>query len=236
MTDSTDCFLSALTLGSLHGEMDRSPSYLSNQMPRTISPKQAYSLAYWDRNRLWPKKKSTIEILRRRTTLRYSDRPPRLYGTSLLLDARKASTALPLHRGAVGLVVTSPPYLNVTNYEEDQWLRLWFLGGQPHPTYGRVSKNDRHTRPEKYWRFLSQAWQGIAPLLTQRATIVCRIGGKGLDPDNIVRGLLASVRPSFPDVSVVGQPVVTIPSTRQTDNFRPGTQRRPEIDVVLRVG
>ena len=24
-----------------------------------------------------------------------------------------------------------PPYLDVTHFEEDQWLRLWFLGGPP---------------------------------------------------------------------------------------------------------
>ena len=233
--NSTDCFLSALVLGSLHGEMDRSPSYFSNQLPRTISPKQTYSLAYWDRNGLWPKKKNTFEILSRRASLRYMHARPSLHGTSLLLDVRKAAAALPLYAAAVDLVVTSPPYLNVTNYEEDQWLRLWFLGGQPHPTYGIVSKNDRHTRPDKYWRFLLQAWVGIAPLLKRGAIIVCRIGGKGLNSDNIIRSLTATVRASFPDVSIVGEPVVTLPSARQTDNFRPGTQRRPEIDVVLQV-
>ena len=41
--------------------------------------------------------------------------------------------------GPIRLVVTSPPYLDVTNFEEDQWLRLWFLGGPPFPTRGRIS-------------------------------------------------------------------------------------------------
>ena len=47
-------FVSALVLGSLHGEMDKSSSYFSNQMPRTISVKPAYALRYWKANRLWP--------------------------------------------------------------------------------------------------------------------------------------------------------------------------------------
>src|SRR5262249_48437020 len=38
-TCDVDCMLAALTLGMLHGESESSPSYLSNQMPRTISTK-----------------------------------------------------------------------------------------------------------------------------------------------------------------------------------------------------
>src|SRR5258705_2335387 len=41
-------------------------------------------------------------------------------------------------------VITSPPYLDVTNFEEDQWLRLWFLGGPPYPTRHRLASDDRH--------------------------------------------------------------------------------------------
>ena len=37
----TDAMIAALVMGSLHGEMDKSSSYLSNQMPRTISTKPA---------------------------------------------------------------------------------------------------------------------------------------------------------------------------------------------------
>src|SRR3989442_11331870 len=40
--DSVQRFITALVLGSLHGEMDRSSAYFSNQMPRTISTKPAY--------------------------------------------------------------------------------------------------------------------------------------------------------------------------------------------------
>jgi DNA methylase len=42
-------FIAALVLGSLHGEMDKSRSYFSNQMPRTISTKPDYSISYWKR-------------------------------------------------------------------------------------------------------------------------------------------------------------------------------------------
>ena len=235
-TDPTDCFLTALVLGSLHGEMDRSPSYLSNQMPRTISPKPAYSLRYWDRNGLWPKRRRIFDILRSRAELRFKDVPPQIPGTSILVDVRRAAMTLPQHTNGVDLIVTSPPYLDVTSYEEDQWLRLWYLGGQPNPTYRQISMDDRHTNPNKYWRFLSQAWKGIAPLMRRQAVIVCRIGGKRLGAEQVTRGLLESLRAAFPEISLMSEPVVTHPSKRQTDSFRPGTQGAPEIDLVMRVG
>ncbi len=234
-TDSTDCFLAALILGSLHGEMDRSPSYFSNQMPRTISPKPAYSLRYWDRRGLWPKKRRVFEILRSRAELRFRDAPPQTPGTSVLVDVREAATALTQHTNSVDLVVTSPPYLDVTSYEEDQWLRLWFLGGQPRPTYRKISQDDRHTKATDYWRFLSEAWKGVGPLLRRRAVIVCRIGGKRLEPEQVTRGLLVSLRAAFPEASLIGDLAVTYPSKRQTDSFRPGTQISPEIDLAVRV-
>lgn len=33
--------------------------------------------------------------------------------------------------GSVSLVVTSPPFLDIVNYEQDNWLRCWFLGIDP---------------------------------------------------------------------------------------------------------
>ena len=39
-------------------------------------------------------------------------------------DARR----LPISRNEVDLIVTSPPFLNVVNYIDDNWLRFWFLG------------------------------------------------------------------------------------------------------------
>lgn len=232
---NVDCFIAALTLGSLHGEMDKSDSYLSNQMPRTISTKPAYSVRYWTEHHLLPREKETFELLRTRAKFRLEKgRPPR-WGIVALGDARNAALFLPGYMGKVSAVVTSPPYLNVTSYEEDQWLRLWFLGGQPQPTYGRISKDDRHTNPDSYWRFLAEAWRGIAALLAQRATIVCRIGGKNLNPEDISSNLHATLRSAFPLGNLVGQPATTLLRKRQTRSFIPGTRGCGyEIDFVFR--
>ena len=37
----------------------------------------------------------------------------------------------------IGWFVTSPPYYGMRTYFPDQWLRLWFLGGEAHVEYGQ---------------------------------------------------------------------------------------------------
>ncbi len=75
-TARVDTMIAALVLGSLHGEMDKSASYLSNQMPRTISTKPAYSVRFWKRHRLKPPAREIFELLRSRAKFRYQSDPP----------------------------------------------------------------------------------------------------------------------------------------------------------------
>ena len=76
-------------------------------------------------------------------------------------------------------MITSPPYLDTTNYREDQWLRLWFLGGGPLMPRGRG--DDRHYNKDNYWTFIQASMQGLASLLAERARMVIRIGGRRLE-------------------------------------------------------
>jgi hypothetical protein len=51
-------------------------------------------------------------------------------GKSLLLTEPAAATPQ-IPAGSVSLVVTSPPFLDVVQYADDNWLRCWFLGIDP---------------------------------------------------------------------------------------------------------
>jgi len=46
----------------------------------------------------------------------------------LLTGSADATSAIP--SDSVALVVTSPPFLDVVNYQQDNWLRCWFNGLQ----------------------------------------------------------------------------------------------------------
>jgi hypothetical protein len=231
-----DRFIAAILLGILHGESNRSDRYLSNQMPRTISPKPAYSVRWWKERRLWPRKRNVFGNLLSEVEYRLRGDRPEIRGMVALTDARLASIKFAHIRQRVAAIVTSPPYFDVTSAEEDQWLRLWFLGNASHPTYRQVSPDDRYEVSEKYWQFLSEVWVGLAPLLLPGAVLVCRIGGKGLTTRDITRGLVDSLKSAFPDAQLIGRPRKSEVRNRQTRAFRPGTTGyRFEVDYAFRL-
>ncbi|MBI3986596.1 MAG: DNA methylase [Lentisphaerae bacterium] len=235
-TDRAERFIAALILGSLHGEMDRSRAYFSNQMPRTICLKPDYSLRYWRDNELFPKKRRVFDMLRPKAECRLKDLPECHTGKVKMTDARRVSNHFPGLRKQIALVVTSPPYLNVTRYEEDQWLRLWFLGGEPRPTYGKVSKDDRHARASNYWKFIKESWAGLAPLLKDSARIVVRLGAIGLDEDELTRQLKTSVRAVFPRARLVLRPARSEIVGCQAQSFLPSSKGCLfEMDYVFAV-
>jgi DNA methylase len=193
--DRTDRFISALALGCLHGESHRTELCFSNRMPRTISTKPAYSVRWWRERGCTPPRRDVFSILRKCAEYRYESPLPPLKGRVVEGDARRASHLLRSYTERVKLVVTSPPYLDITDYHEDQWLRLWFLGGAPKPVAGQ-SRDDRHRRIGAYWAFLGEAWQGIIPLLQDSAQVVIRIGGTRLGREELCTGLLTSLNAS----------------------------------------
>ena len=155
---------------------------------------------------------------------RFAGEVPQTKGDVVLGDARDAGEMLKTHEATVALVITSPPYLDTTDYAEDQWLRLWFLGGPDRPS-ARLHRDDRHTSTELYWEFLSEVWAGGASLLRQDSHIVVRIGGTMLGKADLFAGVYASLLKGL-----VGRTVKPLHDgetssirKRQTNSFRPGT-------------
>jgi len=229
----TDCMIAALTLGSLHGESQKSKYYLSNQMPRTISTKPAYSVRFWKKHRYRAPERNVFSLLRDRVTFRYESTPASQRGTVLKTDMRELPRLAPDYQGRVKCVVTSPPYLDVTNFEEDQWLRLWFLGNPTRPTYRVISKDDRHERAENYWDLISDMWRVLGQMLAKRSHVVIRIGGKNLNEGKMGKSLQATSMFSRRKVTLVESEVSAIKG-RQTGAFRPGaTGCTSEVDYLF---
>jgi len=191
-TSRIDCFIAALSLGCLHGESHRTELCFSNRMPRTISTKPGYSIRWWQRNGCLPPKRDVFTILRAAAEYRYYSSVPAIKGRVVEGDARRAGSLLSAYKNRVKLIITSPPYLDITDYHEDQWLRLWFLGGPMRPISGQ-GKDDRHRIVQEYWQFLAEAWCGVVPLLQDSAQIIVRIGGTRLGADELRTGLLDSL-------------------------------------------
>jgi hypothetical protein len=230
----TERFISAMVLGSLHGEMNRSKAYFSNQMTRTICLKPDYSLRYWRNHGLFPKKRDVFAMLRQKAAYRLKGIPNSITGRVKMADVRKVSSHFRGLRGSVALVVTSPPYLNVTRYEEDQWLRLWFLGGEHRPTYGKVSKDDRHEATTRYWQFLQEAWAGLSPLMKKSAKLVIRLGAIGIGEDEMTQQLRRTVKITFNNARLLRPPMRSEIIGKQSTNFAPTSKGcKFEMDYVF---
>jgi len=234
-SSNTDCMIAALCLGSLHGESQKSPSYLSNQMPRTISTKPAYSVRFWQEHGYKAPKRDIFEFLRGRLDYRYESPLPAGRADVYLDDMRNLPRYVKARQSPIRCVITSPPYLNVTSFEEDQWLRLWFLGGEPRPTYRRISRDDRHETREAYWAFIMDMWRMFGQVLAPKSDVIMRIGGKGFAPDEIVTGLQGTALVTHRRVELIDQEVSLI-QRRQTESFRPGSRGcRFEVDCHFRM-
>ncbi len=168
--------LRAVILGALHGPLTKTvPSHFSNQCPRTYAPKPAYAIKYWTTRGLLPPRVDIRAAVRNRAIRYFSNKAGSGRGRVVLADSRlpDAFTAIP---EPVKWFITSPPYYGLCTYQPDQWLRLWFLGGEAHVRYtqsGQVS----HGSPEAFAMDLHRVWRNCADRSTNDATIVIRFGG-----------------------------------------------------------
>ena len=217
-----DCMITAIILGSLHGELD-SPYYLSNQMPRTISTKPDYSVRFWQSRGYRAPRRDAFEVIRNRASYRYVSARPEKQAAVLNLDMRELPRHVDSLPQPIRCAITSPPYLDMTSYEEDQWLRLWFVGGEPRPRQRQYSRDDRLSGATAYWRFITDMWRSLSLVLAPRADVVIRIGAKGMKPRALVDAMHASSTVSHRKVTLASHAVSQLVK-RQTNAFRPGTR------------
>jgi len=170
--------LRAAALGCLHGplpEREGSPSYFSNQMPRTFATKPDYSLRYWSDRDLFPPTASVVDVLTKklkRITDLNAESPSRIQNVKCL-DARKA-TSFGSGKGPI-VVVTSPPYYGMRTYVQDQWLRMWFLGGSQEIEYENPNQLC-HTGHERFIEDLARVWGNIGKSVQDEAHLYVRFG------------------------------------------------------------
>ena len=230
-----DCMLTAVILGALHGESNKSERFLSNQMPHTISTKPVYSVRFWKEHGYKPPERDAFELLRKQLKYRYETGKPEGRGLILNMDMRdlpRQGTQLPHN---IRCAVTSPPYFDVTNYAEDQWLRLWLLGGPAQPTRQAFSKDDRVGDVDRYWMLLADMWRSLGMILGRDADVVIRVGATRLGPKHLVSGLQGVARVTGRRVKLVSHKVSEL-IKRQTESFRPGsTGCKVEVDCHFRM-
>jgi len=173
--------LRAVALGALHGPLNAAGlpgSYFANQMPRTFAPKPDYAVRFWTERGLRPHAANVRNIIRKRAK-RILDGfvPSRGTGWIVAGDSRKKA-AWGMLPGRISRVITSPPYYGMNTYEEDQWLRIWFLGGPSTVRYGNKQQLS-HQSPDGFAKSMAKVWDQIGDHARPELSMAMRFGGIG---------------------------------------------------------
>lgn len=175
---SEAAILRAAALGCLHGPLptaNGTPSYFSNQMPRTFSSKPDYSVRFWEEREIRAPRASVVEVLRKKLArIRDLDSPSGGRLTNVKCkDARSAASYRNV--GKASVIITSPPYYGMRTYVEDQWLRNWFIGGPAEPDYGN-DQQLRHTGHDIFVTDLAKVWKNVHSSSEDGAHLYIRFG------------------------------------------------------------
>ena len=169
--------LRAAALGCLHGPLVGGviPSYFSNQMPRTFASKPEYSVKFWKARDLHAPKANVMETIEKKLE-RISDLDSDPYGRLTNVkcsDARHADT----YRNVAdaSLFITSPPYYGMRTYVQDQWLRMWFLGGSADVDYA-YNEQLSHGGHAAFVTDLAKVWTNLAKRAKDGAHLYVRFG------------------------------------------------------------
>lgn len=180
----SEYMLAGALAGIMHGgwRRDGSSQYLSISMPNTFSMSPTYVAKFIRENGLEQLDQDVFERLRDKFARLYLDENPGAPGVAYNADATTLLSGNVIPAGSVDLVVTSPPYLQVVNYGQSNWIRLWLLGidevGREQGE-GRKKLNSlldhRHTYTS-YCDFMLRTLQGIQRVLKKDGVAVLVIG------------------------------------------------------------
>ena len=133
--DDVDCWIRMVAVNRLTGH---SPGFFSVY---TLPPNQAVSVESQrrinQRRDQRPPRRDVPELIRRKSEALLSDCNNETRQTleksceKVLLLTKGASSTPEIDTSSVSLVVTSPPFLDIVDYESDNWLRCWFCGIDP---------------------------------------------------------------------------------------------------------
>ena len=183
--DATDRWIRMVALNRLTGH---SPGFFSVY---TLPPNQAASLVSQrkineKRGQTPPPRQVDAIVLKKSKSL-LADGLPAEHPPAIFLTG-------PAHRtpgladASVDLVVTSPPFLDIVDYEGDNWLRCWFAGIDPASV-----KIDRHRGVAGWEAFVRDVFTELARVTRPGGTVAFEVGevrgGKILLERNVIRAI-----------------------------------------------
>jgi DNA modification methylase len=199
LTDSSSSeriLLRAIILGALHGPRTKvTQSHFSNQSFRTFAPKPDYAVKFWTERNMLPEEVDVLSIIKIRAERYLSDVLPVVQSKVRLGDSRIIDTFNDMPKAR--FIITSPPYYGMRTYLQDQWLRLWFLGGSDYVDYRQTESQLEHTGADRFADDLRLVWKNVASFVTSDACLLVRYGGihsRHVEPMEVLKMSLSGTR------------------------------------------
>lgn len=166
--DAADKWIRMIALNRLTGH---SPGFFSVY---TMPPNQAVTVAAQEkinekRGQIPPQKDVPSLILKKSRSLLKDGHI--VDNRSYALLAASADSTPEINTGAVDLVVTSPPFLDVVQYATDNWLRCWFLGIDPASVPIAI-----HKKPDEWADFTHQVFKELGRVVRPGGHVAFEVG------------------------------------------------------------
>ena len=203
---------------------DSSPTGLSNRLSPTVAHSPSYAIRWWTSKGLRePPATDPVAFLTDRITRRYAYGVPDLARSHPFLgDARRK---LPqIKRRRVKLLVTSPPYHDVTDYWNDHWLRLWLLGDAMRKNWKRTQK---HANLAAYRTLMSDTFQKAKRHLRRDGVVLVRCGAK----PQTAQTCEAAIRAAWPSRTIIVNRT-EVQRRGVTSGYGHGKKVVEEIDII----
>jgi hypothetical protein len=221
-----DRTLMAIILVDLHG---KEGSSLSNQMRQTKAMSPIYSVDWWRKRKMPAREKDPRQILIAKIEWRYAHKHPIHKTKSLAIlgdstnDLAKVQKLAPYQ-----LLLTSPPYYKIINYNYDQWIRRWMLGGPNHPVFSAGKHQSTFGNQDEYQTLLDEVFLASVPLLDEKAKLVIRTDAREFTR----QATLNALDLAFPNkaMKIIERPIL---GKTQTELFGNPVNQPGEIDIVL---
>ncbi|AGM24846.1 DNA methyltransferase [Spiroplasma chrysopicola] len=170
-----DNFILAITLGILHGPMKKSGEsiYLSLHMSNHTSMSVNYVKNYALKHNLIKPEDNIFDKIRNR--VRHILKKSKFYENKAEVKLGNALNISEYFNIVPKLVFTSPPYLNIINYTQQNWLKMWMLGFDTREDNKNLKLDDRHNINE-YKNFMLQYLSNISEICNKDSTIILVIG------------------------------------------------------------
>ena len=164
----TDRTLMGFILTSVHSKLGDG---VSNQMLKSKALGPDYSIRWWKERKMRPPEMCPVSYFQNRINWRYK------HGTVACNQAASilrgdAQTMLRRRGEKFDLLFTSPPYLNITSYLQDSWIRLWML--REGPSLPNWRKDEAVHCPDSYTKMMRAVFAQGKRLLKRNGKVWVR--------------------------------------------------------------